>query len=262
MYVTEDTTRSQPGDARACCYRAPSSTAPRGSCLCDTVGHATPDGVRAWSGFVRERLGPARRVEVKIDWHGHRDRGLALTNALAAIEAGADRVHGTGLGIGERVGNCPMDLLLVNLKLLGWIDHDLTQAERVLPGRRRDYCGYPIPANYPVVGADAFRTGTGVHAAAIIKAIAKEDPGWPTAVYSGVPRRRVRPRAGHRDRPDERQVERAVLAQASAASSRGPSSSTPSSTTPRARPRTLEDNEIYRIIVERFVSTRSQVANS
>ena len=124
--------------------------------------------------------------EVKVDWHGHQDRGLGVTNALWALEAGAHRVHACALGIGERVGNTPMDQLLVNLQLLGWIDRDLT--------RLNDYCaavseatGVPIPDNYPIVGRDAFRTGTGVHAAAIIKARKKGDEWLSDRVYSGVP---------------------------------------------------------------------------
>jgi 2-isopropylmalate synthase len=123
---------------------------------------------------------------VKLDWHGHSDRGLSVPNSLAAIEAGVDRVHACALGIGERCGNTPMDILLVNLKLSGWISNDLS--------RLALYCrtvseavGVPIPPNYPVVGEDAFRTGTGVHAAAVIKALNKNDLWLADRVYSGVP---------------------------------------------------------------------------
>ena len=135
--------------------------------------------------FVREVV-DATGEDVGVDWHGHRDRGLAVVNSLAAAAAGADRLHGTALGIGERVGNTPIDLLLVNLQLLGWIDRDLSR----LP----EYCrlvaectGVPLPDNYPVVGRDAFRTATGVHAAAIIKARDKGDDWLADRIYSGVP---------------------------------------------------------------------------
>ena len=64
-------------------------------------------------------------ADVGIDWHGHRDRDLAIINSIAALEAGATRVHAAALGIGERVGNTPMDLLLVNLVVMGFIDRDL-----------------------------------------------------------------------------------------------------------------------------------------
>jgi 2-isopropylmalate synthase len=184
MFVTEDTTRAAPDDLRRLYQTAVRAGAKR-VCVADTVGHATPRGASEVVAFVRgvvDEVAP----DVQVDWHGHRDRGLALENSIAAAQAGADRLHGTALGVGERVGNTPMDLLLVNLKLMGWIDRDLTR----LP----DYCrlvaeatGVPFPENYPVVGRDAFRTGTGVHAAAIIKAHARGDESLADNVYSGVP---------------------------------------------------------------------------
>jgi 2-isopropylmalate synthase len=184
MYVTEDTTRANPEHIRKM-YTTAIRAGARRICVCDTVGHATPNGVRNLIRFVCDLVEEVN-PEVKVDWHGHQDRGLGVTNALWALEAGAHRVHACGLGIGERVGNTPMDQLLVNLRLLGWIDKDLTKLH--------EYCsviseatGVPIPDNYPVVGRDAFRTGTGVHAAAIIKARKKGDDWLADRVYSGVP---------------------------------------------------------------------------
>ena len=184
MYVTEDTTRAAPESVRRL-YTAAIEAGSRRVVVCDTVGHATPDGVTRLLRFVREVIAETGE-DVQLDWHGHRDRGLSVPNSLTAIEAGADCIHGTAIGIGERCGNTPMDQLLVNLKLLGWIDNDLS--------RLGDYCrvvaettGMAIPAGYPVVGRDAFRTGTGVHAAAIIKAMAKGDDWLADRVYSGVP---------------------------------------------------------------------------
>ncbi len=184
MYVTEDTTRSRPEALREL-YGAAIEAGARRICLADTVGHATPHGVRQLVRFAKEIVSEAGD-DVRIDWHGHRDRGFGLANALAAIEEGVDRVHGTALGIGERIGNVEMDLLLVNLKLLGVHDRDLAR----LPEYCRvaaEMCGLEVPHNYPVVGADAFRTGTGVHAAAIIKAMHKGDRWLEDCVYSGVP---------------------------------------------------------------------------
>src|SRR5256714_10703576 len=183
MYVTEDTTRATP-DALKALYGAAIACGATRICLADTVGHATPDGVKALVKFVKQEI--VKRHEVKIDWHGHRDRGLGLINCLAAIEAGVDRVHGTALGVGERVGNAEMDLLIVNLKLLGAHRHDIAK----LPEYCRlvaDAVGVPIPVNYPVMGGDAFRTGTGVHAAAIIKAKKKGHAWLADRVYSSVP---------------------------------------------------------------------------
>ena len=185
MFVTEDTTRARPETLKAL-YGNAISWGARRLCLADTVGHATPDGVRALIRFVRDEIITPSGEDVQLDWHGHRDRGMGLVNCLAAIEAGADRVHATALGVGERVGNAEMDLLIVNLHLLGTHRGDMSGL--------RAYCelaaeaiGVPLPFNYPVMGKDAFRTGTGVHAAAIIKARQKGDDWLADRVYSSVP---------------------------------------------------------------------------
>jgi 2-isopropylmalate synthase len=185
MYVTEDTTRAQPDTLRRL-YTTAIECGARRICLADTTGHATPAGVVALVGFVRDQIVEPSGEAVKIDWHGHRDRGLGIANCLAAIEAGVDRVHATALGIGERVGNAEMDLLIVNLYILGALEQDLSKLV--------EYCqvaseatGVPIPLSYPVVGSDAFRTATGVHAAAIIKARKKGDAWLADRVYSSVP---------------------------------------------------------------------------
>jgi 2-isopropylmalate synthase len=184
MYVTEDTIRAHPDTLRELFTTAIRCGATR-LCLCDTVGHATPPGVRAlvrWTMDLIESLD----VDVKIDWHGHQDRGLGVVNSIAAVQSGVDRVHGVALGIGERVGNTPLDQLLVNLRLMGYIDNDLSALGAYCEAVSRAL-GVPIPANYPVVGSDAFRTGTGVHAAAVIKALRKGDNVLADMVYSGVP---------------------------------------------------------------------------
>jgi 2-isopropylmalate synthase len=188
MYVTEDTTRADPETLRRLYSTAIHAGATR-VCIADTVGHATPVGAAAVTRFVAQVVQECG-AKVGIDWHGHRDRDFAVVNSLAAMEAGATRLHGAAIGIGERVGNTPMDMLLVNLVLMGAIERDLSGL--------MEYCEYvaavtgvPIPANYPVVGRDAFRTATGVHAAAMIKAFRKNDRELVDAVYSGVPARIV-----------------------------------------------------------------------
>jgi 2-isopropylmalate synthase len=188
MYVTEDTTRCDPQTVEQLNSAAINCGA-RALVICDTAGHATPLGAAALMKFVLEEVVKPSGEKIRVDWHGHCDRGLAVANSMAALAAGADCVHATALGIGERVGNTQMDQMLVNLKLMGiapWDRQDLTQLKR--------YCeavsvatGIPIPANYPVVGEDAFRTATGVHAAAVIKAYKKKDIELANAVYSGVP---------------------------------------------------------------------------
>ncbi len=184
MYVTEDTTRAKPEDLRRL-YGAAVAAGARRVVIADTVGHATPTGAGHLVRFIR---GVVDEVAdgVQVDWHGHRDRGLSIANCLAAAAAGADRLHATALGIGERVGNAPMDLLLVNLQLLGWGSRDLSKLPEYCR-RVAETTGVPLPDNYPVIGRDAFRTGTGVHAAAIIKARAKGDDWLADRIYSGVP---------------------------------------------------------------------------
>ncbi|MGH8003781.1 MAG: LeuA family protein [Limisphaerales bacterium] len=184
MYVTEDTTRAAPEVIRKLYTTAIECGAKRIT-VCDTVGYATPPGVKAVIQFV-QRVVKKTGEKVKIDWHGHRDRDLSVINSIAAVEAGVDQVHATGIGIGERVGNTPMDLLLVNLKLEGYITQDLTALPEYLQ-KISEAVGKPIPDNYPVFGKDAFRTATGVHAAAVIKAKKKGDDWLADRVYSGVP---------------------------------------------------------------------------
>jgi len=184
MYVTEDTTRADPDTLRAL-YSTAIRAGARRVCIADTVGHSTPHGAAAVVRFIKSVVDECGGG-VGIDWHGHRDRDLAVINTLAALDAGATRLHGAAIGIGERVGNTPMELLLMNLVLMGYVERDLSAL--------CEYCevvsaatDVPIPANYPVVGRDAFRTATGVHAAAVIKAFRKNDQALIDAVYSGVP---------------------------------------------------------------------------
>jgi 2-isopropylmalate synthase len=184
MYVTEDTTRADPESIRRLYTAAIRAGASR-VCVADTVGHATPAGARAVVTFVKALL-DEMGGGIGIDWHGHRDRGLGVACALAALEAGATRLHGTALGIGERCGNTPIDLLLVNLAMMGYIDRDLTTLGAYCEAVSRA-CDVPIPPNYPVVGADAFRTATGVHASAVVKAFRKGDRVLMDAVYAAVP---------------------------------------------------------------------------
>ena len=188
MYVTEDTSRCDPAMVKRL-YSTAINCGARAIVICDTAGHATPIGAFALVRFVLEEVVKPSGEKIRVDWHGHCDRGLAVANSMGALMAGAECVHACALGIGERVGNTQMDQMLVNLKLMGippWTGQDLTKL--------KEYCqavsqatGVPIPANYPVVGEDAFRTATGVHAAALIKAYKKKDVELANAVYSGVP---------------------------------------------------------------------------
>jgi 2-isopropylmalate synthase len=186
-YVTEDTTRSRP-DVLGKLFRNAVEHGATRICICDTVGHATPDGIRNILRFTRNLLDSlGTEKPVGIDWHGHNDRGLGVTNTIFAAEFGADRLHGTALGIGERVGNAALDQVLMNLKLLGELPHQDLSKLLLWVKIASKATHVPIPMNYPLVGADAFRTATGVHAAAIIKAEKKGHDWLADRIYSGVP---------------------------------------------------------------------------
>src|ERR1700726_4290735 len=188
MYVTEDTTRCDPDTVKQL-YSTAINFGARAIVICDTAGHATPMGAFALVKFVIDEVVKPSGEKIRIDWHGHSDRGLAIANSMAALMAGAHCVHACAVGIGERVGNTQMDQMLVNLKLMEvapWDKQDLTKLKQYCEAVS-EATGVPIPANYPVVGEDAFRTATGVHAAAVIKAYKKNDVELANTVYSGVP---------------------------------------------------------------------------
>jgi 2-isopropylmalate synthase len=185
MYVTEDTMRTDPETVKRL-YSTAIRSGARAIVLCDTVGHATPSGAFNLVKFAIDEVVKPSGEKIRVDWHGHNDRGLAIANSLAAVAAGAHQVHAAANALGERVGNTPMELMLVNLRLMDLIHQDLS--------RLKEYCEKvakathtSIPPNYPVVGHDAFRTATGVHAAALVKAFRKNDTELANAVYSGVP---------------------------------------------------------------------------
>src|SRR5215467_14066778 len=185
MYVTEDTIRTDPDTVKRL-YSTAIRSGARAIVLCDTVGHATPAGAYNLMKFAMEKVVKPSGEKIRLDWHGHCDRGLAVANSLWAIAGGAHQVHAAANSLGERVGNTPMELMLVNLRLMGLIEQNLA--------RLKEYCEAVaaathtvIPPNYPVVGKDAFRTATGVHAAAIVKAFHRGNVQLANIVYSGVP---------------------------------------------------------------------------
>lgn len=188
MYVTEDTIRTDP-ETLVALYSTAIRAGARAIVLCDTVGHATPRGAYNLVKFAIENIVKPSGEKIRVDWHGHNDRGLAVANSMAALAAGADQVHAAALALGERVGNTPMEMMLVNLKLLGldnFQKRDLSQLKKYSEAVA-SATNTVIPPNYPIVGRDAFRTQTGVHAAAIAKAYKRDDPELADAIYSGVP---------------------------------------------------------------------------
>lgn len=184
MFVTEDTVRSHPDTLRKLYTTAIQCGAQR-ICLCDTVGHSTPQGVRALVAFIRQVVRESG-AEVAIDWHGHRDRGLDVANTLAAVEAGVDRIHGTALGIGERVGNTPMEHLLLNLRLAGVIDNDLSHLPDYVEAVHR-HCQVPLPSNWPALGRDSFNVVSGQRQDGVREALEEGRLDLAEALFSAVP---------------------------------------------------------------------------
>src|ERR1700675_2223146 len=151
MYVTEDTSRCDPEMVKRL-YSTAINCGARAIVICDTAGHATPMGTLALVRFVIQEVVKPSGEKIRVDWHGHNDRGLAIANSLAAIIPGATAVHVWPIGIGERVGNTQMDQMLVNLKLMGiapWDQQDLSKLKHYCQAVSRA-TGVPIPANYPV----------------------------------------------------------------------------------------------------------------
>jgi 2-isopropylmalate synthase len=155
--VTEDTTRSNP-DVLRTLYKCAVDAGASRICLCDTTGHVTPYGIEALVDFARATLDGFGATHVQLDWHGHNDRGIGLPNAIWAATFGVDRVHGTGLGVGERVGNTNLELLVDNLGEVG---------ARPRPSHTRlvEYCElasralqHPIPKDHPIAGANTRNT--------------------------------------------------------------------------------------------------------
>ncbi|MFC6961354.1 (R)-citramalate synthase [Halocatena marina] len=143
-------------------------------CYCDTVGHATPD--RTMEVVSRlTALGPTST-------HTHDDLGLAVTNALVSIAAGADLVHATVNGIGERAGNAALEEIAIAL------DHgysvetlDTTKlydlAQTVATGT-----GISLAPNKAVVGENAFTHESGIHTDGTLKDDAMYEPYPPETV--------------------------------------------------------------------------------
>lgn len=184
-FVAEDASRTSPEDLQQALLTAARAGAGR-VCLADTTGVLSPWGAEQLVRFSRTVLDEHGFTSVGLDWHGHNDRGLAVACALAAARGGADRLHATLLGVGERAGNPPLEQMLVNLALLGAHAHPVNQLVPRLREAAR-VLGLPVPAQVPILGEAVFCTATGVHAAAIFKAQAQGRHDWEELVYNPFP---------------------------------------------------------------------------
>lgn len=166
--ATEHTTQTEPEVIKQI-YLAGLDNGGQKVCIADTSGAASPISTEKIIRFFRDEVLKSFN-DVDIDWHGHNDRGLSVINSLVALSAGAQRVHGTAIGIGERAGNTPLEQMLINLKMardpkrqdLGAISELATFAAEIF--------NVPVPPNYPGLGEKVYRTASGIHAAAELKA--------------------------------------------------------------------------------------------
>lgn len=127
--------------------------------LADTVGIWRPDVV---SEVVRELRDAHPDLDLGV--HCHNDLGLAVANTLAALDAGATSADVTVLGLGERAGNAPLEQVVLTGRLAYGLDFGVdSTALSELANRVSTAAGFSIPANQPVVGANAFRHESGVH---------------------------------------------------------------------------------------------------
>lgn len=154
--------------------------------VADTVGHATPDGTRALLRFAADQVRVRHGRPIRLEWHGQQDRGLALANALAAVDTGVDRLYASALGLGERCGTVPLEVLLTNLRITGGWPHTLGALQEYAESAAAAF-GVAIAHAHPVIGADAFRSGTGAHATALVKALRAGDRSMADDVASAVP---------------------------------------------------------------------------
>jgi isopropylmalate/homocitrate/citramalate synthase len=130
--------------------------------MVDTIAIATPEAVTYLIGKAREWMGP----EAVIHFHGHNDFGLGTACAIAAVQAGAQWIHGTLDGIGERAGNANLPEIGLALELLYGAPTGLRfERVRAASQRLRQIAGYQLEPWKSVVGENLFVRETGAVAA-------------------------------------------------------------------------------------------------
>lgn len=133
--------------------------------LCDTNGSSSPSYIGEVTKKISDMLDGAR-----IGIHAHNDCGMAVANAISAVENGATHVQGTFLGFGERCGNANLSTIIANLALK--FDYDVkVNLERLTPTAHAvaEICNIKLDASMPYVGAAAFAHKGGMHSDAVIK---------------------------------------------------------------------------------------------
>lgn len=175
-FTLEDGSRAEPGFMKDLCVAIRDAGVDRIS-LPDTVGIMRPSGMIKFVRTAREA------VETPLDVHVHNDMGLALANALAGCDAGADQIHTTIDGIGERTGIPALAEVAVVLTYLYRSPNDfrldmLQDLSRLI----ENYTAIPPYDSKPVVGSSAYKHKAGTHLAAILRNPAAYEPIPPRVV--------------------------------------------------------------------------------
>ncbi len=138
----------------------------------DTTGYATP---AEYERMFRHIIANARGAKnVIFSAHCHDDLGLAVANALAAVQGGARQVEGTINGIGERAGNTALEEFVMAVRtrndMFNGLHTGIKHRELVKTSRLVSrMCSFPVPRNKAIVGANAFAHGSGIHQDGILK---------------------------------------------------------------------------------------------
>lgn len=138
-------------------------------CLCDTNGSTMPEDVAEYTAEVVALVDPDR---CKVGIHCHNDSGVAVSNTLQAVLAGARHIQGTFNGIGERCGNANLATIIPNLQLkygIRCVPEDRMDLLTPIARKIADIENMTLPGSAPYVGISAFAHKAGMHVDAIKK---------------------------------------------------------------------------------------------
>lgn len=174
-FTPEDSTRTPNEIWRKTIEKAVNAGADRIS-VADTLGLATPEKMRS----MVESL---QYLKVGIDLHCHNDFGLAIANAIAGVQAGADQIQCTVNGLGERAGICSLAETVMTLKTLYNVQMDVkTEMLREISEYVAEASKIPLSNRAPIVGSHAFSHTAGIHTAAVLKNPHAYEPVPPESV--------------------------------------------------------------------------------
>lgn len=157
VFFPYDTTRARPQDLSDLCKGIMDLSPPDSIGIVDTMGCATPEAIKYMVRWVKEMTG------LPIEIHTHNDFGMGVATELAAVTAGAEVVHSSANGLGERTGNAAMEELAMALHILyGYETNYRLDKLTELGALLSDLSNVPIPRNKPVLGSANFTRESGI----------------------------------------------------------------------------------------------------